>query len=52
LGPGEWTPENVAASWDAITASEAQEVYDSGADQTKKFLVKAAQNLGLDLNKG
>lgn len=52
LAPEEWTPEDVAKNWDAISATDGQAAYASGADQTKNFLVKAAENLGLDLGKG
>ncbi len=50
--PGEWTPENVAAGWDAIGATDGQQAYGSGAEQTKNFLTRAAASRGLDLGGG
>jgi NAD(P)-dependent dehydrogenase (short-subunit alcohol dehydrogenase family) len=51
LKPEAQTPENVAANWDAITATEGAEEYTMGGQQSMKFLSEASKALGLDLKR-
>lgn len=41
LAPDERTPENIAARFDELHASDGQQEFTSGNDQTMKFLTKA-----------
>ena len=41
LAPGERSPENIAARFDKLHASDGQQEFTSGNDQTMKFLTKA-----------
>jgi len=49
LGPDEQTPENVAARMDEIRSPDGEKLYESGAEQTVKFVRKAAAAQGVDL---
>ena len=49
LLPDEVTPEGVAAHWDEIAATEGQAELQMGGQQTEKFVIKAADKLGLSL---
>ena len=49
LLPDEVTPEGVAAHWDEIAGIEGQAELQMGGQQTEKFVMKAAENLGLSL---
>lgn len=45
LKPEDQTPENVAANFERISASEGQKLFVQGGDQTTKFVTKAADSL-------
>ena len=47
LPEAEQTPEGIAAHWDEINDTSNQKQYTSGAEQTTKFLTKAAKGLGI-----
>ena len=49
LLPDEVTPEGVAAHWDEIAATDGQAELQMGSQQTEKFVIKAADKLGLSL---
>lgn len=49
LLPDEVTPEGVAAHWEEIASTEGQVELQMGGQQTEKFVVKAAEKLGLSL---
>jgi len=49
LLPDEVTPEGVAAHWDEIANTDGQAELQMGGQQTEKFVVKAAEKLGLPL---
>ena len=49
LLPDEVTPEGVAAHWEEIAATEGQAELQMGGQQTEKFVIKAADKLGLSL---
>ncbi len=49
LLPDEVTPEGVAAHWDEIAATDSQAELQMGGQQTEKFVIKAADKLGLSL---
>jgi NAD(P)-dependent dehydrogenase (short-subunit alcohol dehydrogenase family) len=49
LLPDEVTPEGVAAHWDEIAATDGQAELQMGGQQTEKFVIKAADKLGLSL---
>lgn len=49
LLPDEVTPEGVAAHWEEIASAEGQVELQMGGQQTEKFVVKAAEKLGLSL---
>ena len=49
LLPDEVTPEGVAAHWDEIANTDGQAELQMGGQQTEKFVIKAAEKLGLPL---
>ncbi len=49
LLPDELTPELVQQNWERITSADGETQPQGGAEQTFKFLEKAAKNLGIDL---
>lgn len=49
LQPDERTAENVAAGWDEIAKTEGMRELQNGGEQTQKFLVRAANALGIEL---
>lgn len=51
LPEDERTPENVAANWDRIAATEGAEEYTQGFMQSMKFLQKAAEAKGIKLER-
>ena len=52
LQPGEQTAEGVAANIDAIIDATGQHPYQQGFQQTVKFVGKAAEHFGVDLQGG
>jgi len=49
LNPDERTAENVAASWERIADTEGMRELQNGGEQTEKFLMQAAEALGIKL---
>jgi NAD(P)-dependent dehydrogenase (short-subunit alcohol dehydrogenase family) len=45
----DWTPEGVAALWEAIADPAGATEYRSGGEQTESLLARAARSLGIDL---
>jgi NAD(P)-dependent dehydrogenase (short-subunit alcohol dehydrogenase family) len=52
LEPEERTAENVAAGWEGISSTEGMRELQNGGEQTEKFLMQAANALGIDLRSG
>lgn len=49
LPPGQWTPEAVMESWDAISDPSGARQYPGGSEQAKSFLTRAAKQMGIPL---
>lgn len=50
LSPEQQTPELVRAAFDNVTDETTQKQFFNGAEQTKKFVKRAAQSAGVEVN--
>lgn len=50
LLPDKLSPEGIAEAWDAISDEAMMKEFTSGFEQTSKFAMQGAENLGIDLS--